>query len=552
MSQMKAILNMNTLVVGLLICQMFTVSLSFAQSASEAWRLNHRNTNVGVRMSGMSVRGFAGFGDHSALNSNPSGLGYVNKSELIVSLRASSTSDESFFGGSIENPASQFRTDGFRLARTSSREDGLVLGDLAYVYDAPVGKGKLVAALGVSRVRDFNSRLEFLGENSKSTISQSFLPFDSEYTVDSNGNVDELSDLPFAAFNAGIFEYYKDLYENQEYPFLSAVIPGSRIEQSGQINGSGGVYELSGGVAWQASKKLMAGISLNVSLGSYDFDYSFTESDVLNENTTESYNVLHDSGTLFEGFDRLSYQQTLETGMAGFNLRAGVSADITSMLRIGASIETPTWTFIEESYSEQFSTWFDSGHGLIYGDQPDDLGNGFFEYSIRSPWRLGAGLKFQIRDTAIGNIALTAEAEVLDWSTLKLRSSGDGNAFEDVNGVIENDFGTILNYALGAELEINKAFVRFGFGASPSPFTKSSVLGLTDDYSDDQLSASFGLGYRMTSKIRLDLGVQLRDSIPELWEVYPSDAGGARQDTLFEIDQIQNQNIIVLGLTMNI
>ncbi len=523
-----------------------------AQSASEVWRLNHRNTGVGVRMTGMSVRGFAGLGDHSALYSNPSGLGYIAASELIVTLRGSTTSDNSLFGGSLVEPSDQFRSDGFTLGRTNSREDKLVLGDIVYVYDAPVGRGKLVAALGLSRVRDFSTRLEFIGENSKSTISESFLPFNEEYTVDNNGNLDELSDLSFAAFNAGVIEYYRYLYEDGEYPFLSAVIPGSTIEQSAQINGSGGVYELSGGVAWQASTNLMAGASLNVSLGSYDFDYSFTESDVLNENTTEDYNVLNDDGSLFEGFDQLNYRQTLETGMAGFNVRAGVSADLTRLLRVGVSIETPTWTFIEETYTEEFSTRFDSGGSLSYGDRPDDLGNGFFEYSTRSPWRFGAGLTLLFYKTPIGNIVLTGEAEILDWSRLKLRYRDDRNFFSDVNNVIENDLDIVLNYALGAELEINRAFVRFGFGVRPSPFTNSSVSNFIDDYSENQRGVSFGFGYRMTSKILLNLGIQLTDSIPELWEVYPSDAQGTRQDTFFEIDQIQNQNVFVLGLSMNI
>lgn len=554
--QMKAMFPFNQSILCSFLCLMFmatnmmTGTMSFAQSATELWRLNQRNSNVGARTSGMAARGFAGLGGHSALYSNPAGLGYVDASELIVTLRVLSSDDNSIFGGDINEAVDQFRSDGFTLGRANSREDKLLLGDLAYLYDVPVGRGKLVAALGISRVRDFSSRLEFVGENSETTISSSFLPFDNEYSVDDNGNLDILDDLPFNAFTAGFFEYFVDLYEMEEYPFLEAVKPGTIIEQSGEINGSGGVYELSGGVAWQASPILMVGLSMNVALGSYDYDYQLIETDIFNQNTTNDYNVINDDGSILEGFDQLSYGQTLETGMAGFNMRAGVSADLNRVLRLGLSVETPTWTAIEETYSEQFYTLFDKGGSISVSHS----GSGFFEYSTRSPWRFGAGARLQFDQTPIGDLLLTGEAELVDWTLLKLSTREDGNVFGDVNTAIENDFDLALNYALGAELEINRAIVRFGIGVRPSPYKKRAIvdLGLNNDYSLDQYSLSFGFGYQMSSEIRAELGVQLTNSIPELWEVYPSDSGGPRQGTLFEIDQIQNQSIFVLGLSMNI
>jgi len=528
---------------------------SYAQSAIEAWKLNQRDINVGARMTGMSVRGFAGFGDHGALYSNPAGLGYVKGNQLIVSLRGQSTTGDSWFDQSgFGSSGARFRTDGFSPGKVSSREESLQLGDLVFLYDVPVRRGKMVAGIGLSRVRDFSSRLEFIGENTQSTISTSFLPYDSEYTVDEDGNLDELNnDLAFAAFNGGIIEYFNELYEDGEFPFLSAVIPGTSIDQSGLIRGTGGVYELSGGIAWQASKVIMTGISLNVTFGRYDFNHSFNENDILNENTMETYNVLNDDGSLFEGLDELNYIRHLDMDLTGFNFRAGMSSQLNEIIRFGVSVESPTWTYIEESYGEEYSTSFDSGGRLTYGDLPDDVGNGFYEYSMRSPWRLGAGIQFELKETALGNLRFTGEAEILDWSRLDLRSDDGVNSFAEVNGVIEDEFGVVLNYAVGAEFEIGQSTaLRMGFSGRPSPYSIEIQDGLTEAYTDNQFAMSFGVSYMISQNIRLDVGVQFSESVPDLWEIYPSDAAGPRQQTIFEIDHFQNNNVFLIGLKIGV
>ena len=60
------------------------VSPTIAQTADEVWGLNQRNMSVGARMTGMSIRGFAGFGDYSAMYGNPAGLGYVDGNKLVA------------------------------------------------------------------------------------------------------------------------------------------------------------------------------------------------------------------------------------------------------------------------------------------------------------------------------------------------------------------------------------------------------------------------------------------------------------------------------------
>lgn len=530
-----------TILLGILSTSVFIISTtlighsSYAQTAKDAWRFSQRNISVGARMTGMSLRGFAGFGDYSAMYSNPAGLAFVDDSQLIVSLRKTGTDGSSYF---LE--------DGFRTNRISSSVDGSGLGNLILLYDVPVKQGSMVAGVGVSQVHNYSRRLDFRGDNTASTISTSFLPYDNEYSVDSTGQLAELDDLPFAAFNGGIFEYYQELHEAGEYPFYQAVIPGSLIEQSGLVSEEGDLYEANAAIAWQATKDIMVGVSANLIAGDYHFDYLFEENDFFDQNPPDTYNVLLDDGTLYEGFDRLTYQQRLRADMVGINLRAGMSAKVKTMFRIGVTVESPTWTYIEESYGEQFSTRFDIGGEISYGEQSDDVGNGFYEYSLRSPWRLGVGLRADL-----GNLIFTAEGELIDWSKLRFRSEDDRSVFVEVNRQIEDSFDTVMNIAAGAELELNRLSLRSGFAFRPSPYRDSNSAIFKKMKPADRVSLSFGAGVQIGSKIHLDLAWLKEDEI-DIWDLYPSDGDGPRQEDRLEIDELLTKSIVVLELTIKL
>ncbi len=517
---------------------MIAVSSTVAQTADEVWRLNQRDMSVGARMTGMSIRGFAGFGDYSAMYGNPAGLGYVDGTKLVASLRGSTAESES-----------EILASGFDLDRASTSTENTGLGNLAFLYNVPVARGKLVGGLALSQTRDFSRELNFVGENIESTISTSFLPFDSEYSINQDGDLGELADLSFAAFNGGIFEYYRELHEDGEYPFYSAVVPGTLVEQSALVSESGEAYELNAGAAWQASKDIMVGASLNIFIGDYQFNYRFIESDILNENTVDQYNVLLDSGTLLEGFSELDYQQRLSSDMTGVNFRVGMSGTLNDdRFRFGVTLESPTWSYFEESYGEQFTTQFDLGGSITYGDQPDDVGNGFFEYSTRSPWRLGAGLRWDG-----GIFMLTGEGELIDWSQLSLSSDEGGDVFREINRVIDNEYGIALNYAFGVAFNLSFVDLRWGMAWRPSPYKDPPVVDSSsnDRKVGDRLGISFGAGIQLTDGIRLDLGLHSEEE-RDVWDFYPSDNTGPRQDSRFELDEMLTRRMAVLQLTVNL
>ena len=138
----------------------------------------------------------------------------------------------------------------------------------------------------------------------------------------------------------------------------------------------------------------MVGASVNLVFGEYTLASVFEEADVFNENGADDYSVLLDDGSLLEGFDFLSYRQHLESDLLGVNARAGLSAEVGPNVRLGLTVETPTFYTVEEIFGAEYETFFDDGGALSYGDQLDDVGNGQFDYEITTPWRLGIGIGF--------------------------------------------------------------------------------------------------------------------------------------------------------------
>ena len=239
---------------GLAMGALVNAGVTSAQTADDALRLSQRHATFGnSQLIGMGVRGFGGIGVQGALHSNPAGLGYVQSSSLSISLDALHIEDIA----SSDSPG--FISDTWSVSDTHTG-----LGNLSYAHDVPTTRGSLVFGLSLAEVHSFNRDMEFSGLNELSTISTSFLPYGDEYTLTEDGGLDQLNDLPFAAFNGGMIEYFPSLLDNDEYPFLEAVIPGSTIDQTGTVRDAGQLFEGGMGLAFEAARNLMVGISANL------------------------------------------------------------------------------------------------------------------------------------------------------------------------------------------------------------------------------------------------------------------------------------------------
>ncbi|MFK7847200.1 MAG: OmpP1/FadL family transporter [Rhodothermales bacterium] len=480
---------------GLLFATLFlivpTQSL-FAQSAEDALLFTQRLPATGARSIGLAGAGKAGIGDYSAFYTNPAGLGFLKSSQISGSLSFLSATDDSQvnFPGGTSGAFSEDLTD-------------QSLGNLAGAFKIPTNQGSLVVGGAFNQTNSFERTLRFQGLVNNGSITDVLLPFDDEFeVVEENGSFFPafFSDLPEIAYLGGAIEFLPENVGTGDGLFYQAVNPGSTIEQAGDVFQEGRMKDFSFGGAFEAARGVMVGAALNFNVGSYEFQSVFDETDINNENTEDLYIVL-DGDTELRGFDRVSYEERFISDLVGANFRAGVSADATNDLRVGLTIESPTFYRVDEKFDTIISTDFDNGAFLSYGGLSGDVGRGSFEYDITTPWRFGAGLSYNV-----AGLTLMGDLEFIDWTQLELDANVDEDFFNDINRAIRSDFQAVVNTRFAGEFSFNNLMLRAGVAFNPDPI--DTRLSGTDGstVSRDKSYISAGLGYKFSDKFVIDFG----------------------------------------------
>ena len=459
----------------------FAAPALHAQTGEDAFRFAERAPATGARAMGMAGVGIAGIADYSAFFTNPAGLGYLQASLFGGSLNSLSVTDEA-----------RYQTIGF----TSFGESDVRathLGNLAYVYKVPTSRGSLVVGAGYNQADAYDRSLQFAGQNAANSVSDSFLPFADEFEVafdDAGPFPHFFHDVPELAFQGGAIEFLSENVGTDQPLFYQAVVPGTTIEQFGDVLEEGRMSELNVGGAWEASPNVMVGLSGNFSFGTYRFNSIFEESDSQNENGPDDYIVVLSDGEL-RGFDFLTYEQGFESDLTGFSLRGGVSTDVAGGARLGLTVETPTFFVVNEDFHRSVETIFDIGGSLSESQR------GEFEYEIRTPWRLGAGAAWHN-----GDILIAGDVEYVDWSQMEL--DADGTSFDDVNRDIRQSFDPVWNAKIGAEYLLGNVALRGGFAIKPDP--RVFEQGADQTFDRDKTFFSAGVGYQFADRFFVDLG----------------------------------------------
>ncbi len=502
-----ACLGVALLTAGLVV----SVPAAQSQTAEEIVRLSQRSPGIGAVNMGLGGVGISGIGDHSAFVTNPAGLGWAG-GMVAGDLQ-----------GTFAETDARFNPSGDITEGTASSAN---IGNVAYLFDAPTRRGTLVIGGAINQTNTFRRTTEFVGMNDQSTITTSFLPFSDEFSV-TDAAIDFFADLPDLGFGAGAIEFFDDLFEDGEYPFLSAVVPGTNIEQSGRVVEEGSAREFNLGGAWEAAPNVMVGLSANIAWRNYRFENRFQEFDVFGENTVDDFNVLLDDGTLLEGFNDLTYDRIVETSTIGISGRAGVSAKLNPLVRLGATVETPTFISVEDDFRQFLEVGFERGGALS-----DEISSSF-EYDYRTPWRFGVGAGLDI-----GNIRAHADVELVDWSQMRITNSPDRGFEDSVNRRFRDDFNAVLNTRAGVELRLAQLALRGGAAFMPDP------SDLTDH---DRTFLSAGIGYKVSNQFAIDLG-WMQESFSDRLLPYPEDAQGPRQDDVISVDEDLIRNRISLGV----
>lgn len=465
-----------------------------AQDGDDALRFTQRQPAVGARALGLGGAGTGGLADLSALYTNPAGLGFLSKSTFAGSLTSFNTEDVSVFR--IGSNQSGFEND---ISDTG-------FDHVAYAYRVPTRRGSLVVGGGVSRVQTFSRELFFNGDNGLNSATEFFLPLPGEFEIDVDpgndgmlGTGDDIFTptfsraLSFIGYETFAIDLDIDAYEaGESVPFFPAVTTGT-VRQQAVVSEEGNMYEFSFGGAVEASPGVMVGLTLNVPFGKWNFSSTFTEVDELNDNDGTG-------GTV--DFDEMAWTENVESRLVGVNLRGGVSVAAAKDLRVGFTIETPTYYSVSEDFATFLETSFDDGFSTSYGFDPgEDEGSGSFDYEIRSPWKIGAGAVYRI-----GDLRLLGDLEFIDWSQLKLDS--DQFSFFEENQDIRQNLEQVVNARVGAEYYFGNLVARAGLGWRPDPRDiRPDLETEATAFDRDRTFVSVGLSYVRARRFAIDFGL---------------------------------------------
>lgn len=254
--------------------------------------------------------------------------------------------------------------------------------------------------------------------------------------------------------------------------------PEDSVSQKWTEREDGGLNNWTFAGAFDAGPNLSLGAALNIWTGNDNYLFRFLEQDVLDLYTYSLYD------TTFG----------IDTKYTGFNVKLGAMYRLGRVIRLGASVASPTRFTASEDWQEDGYLQYDPGEG-----DPEQNGDqGYFEYKIRSPWTFSGGGSLQL-----ANLLLSGQVDYVDWSQIRFRSEPPvaGFGVVDANLLIEDTYRDVLRLRAGAELfvpGINASF-RGGYFLDPSPYR-----GATSD--QDREYFSLGFGILLDKQLRLDLG----------------------------------------------
>jgi long-subunit fatty acid transport protein len=176
-------------------------------------------------------------------------------------------------------------------------------------------------------------------------------------------------------------------------------------------------------------------------------------------------------------------------------LKGGAIIKATDWLRLGGSIQTPTYNFMTETYSWGIVANYD---GIITNNNPYNTQylnhadvkttTNSFNYRFVKPMRASAGVTLLAGKKGF----ITGDVEFVPYKTASLQYPGDRFLFAADNATIKNLYNNVFNYKLGAEWKVTKEWtLRGGYAYYADPYHQ------VDDLKRDQTYFTFGGGYRI-------------------------------------------------------
>ncbi|NLD21150.1 MAG: hypothetical protein GX664_01475 [Bacteroidales bacterium] len=447
-------------------------AIGFAQDAEDAFNISEFQYIGSARTLGMGNAFTAVGGDLGAISINPASSAVLRMSEFSIS--------PAFINA---NGSANYLDE-----RSRSRFSKFGLTNFAYNQNLEMGRSfglvNINFGMAFNRVKSFNSittasgRVK-AGENGSSWLADKACQLEN-YNTNDRGNYN--SDIPWAtqlAWNAYLIDELDDgtlLGSTENIDDYGNIFLADDIYQNFTRQTKGGIDEIALNFSGNWNDNLYFGVNANF----YSVDY------VVNEWMSESSfkSSIFDSG--FENFEHSYWQSTSGSGV---NIKAGIIFLPTKHLRIGATIQTPTWYTLTDNWQESISSEFDNGNE-DWAETP--LGQ--YDYRVTSPFRYSVGAAYTFGSKGL----ISVDYEEADYSSMYMTDYYGSNApFSAENRYINNNYRKLYSFRAGTEWNLSSGVtVRAGY---------SCYERIRNPY---QEYVSFGFGFNLSRSALFDVAWQ--------------------------------------------
>jgi hypothetical protein len=450
-------------------------SHAFAQNEVDALRYSRLQFGGPARTQAIGGANTALGGDLGNLTSNPAGLGLMRRSEISFTPGISTITTKA----KVINPEPNASAPQLNDTRNNLHIASLALAISNRRPDDDTRNWRGgTFAVGFTRVNDFNAQFNYrhtVSDNRSlfQRLREPRTTLDDIEDQDVQGSYSNLDGLAYGS-------YLTDFGNNGNSIIISQPLEGRTSavqEETVLTTGSQTQFDLAYGGSYQ--DKLYVGGGIGIIGARYK-----STSELLETNGENS------GGS----FGSLLLRDEVQTTGSGFNARFGFIYRPIDWLRVGGSVQSPTWYGMEDSYNSSLQANYSKPitvNGQSISTQTVRTEPGVYNYSLTTPWRLNGGVA-----AIIGKYGfITGDVELVDYSNAKLRNAsdmtnGDNYSFEAENSNINALYQQAINVRVGAEGRFDAFRLRAGFAQYGDPYVNSA-------YDRAQRFITGGVGLRL-------------------------------------------------------
>lgn len=430
---------MKTLKYGFAAVLMGSASHAFAQYQTDALRMSQSQPVGTARTLGLAGATAAVGGDYGSVLVNPAGLGMFQRSEFSISPGFGFlNSDSRAFGTTSTDSRSNLNVASMGIVFANRRTD-----------DDPSAWRASSFSLGLTRTADYNQSFRYSG---RPRLNEDIFQRISE---NQGAGLDDL------AFNT----YLTD--EDENGTFIPIDFDGTgQLNQGETVRRTGATtqFDFAYGASYQDKFYVGGGVGIVSS--------RYTAENVLTASDPQPLTpVSEDDGTSFAS---LTQRDMLQTSGTGINARIGVIYRPVQAVRIGASLQTPTYIRLSETYESSLQAQFDKPvpvEGQVYTSASSTLDPNLFDYAVTTPFRATGGVAVVLGKYGF----VSGDVEYMDYAQARLSGYNNSADFGADNDAINRLYGSAVNVRLGAEARLDVFRLRVGYANYGSPYQNKDV-----------------------------------------------------------------------------